>query len=183
MVTTKLLDNDHCKSIECHFNKYFKHCESNNTENTHKEDEKLKQLKRQPKRWYCFMVLKIALIVLRFTFRLLIVPLLQLQWLNSYTWNCIMNNFLRNYCETEASMYYIDLDHSFVLYSVYVLVIVALLFSLMINWFPSGIPQVVLRYSTLETFKIKEVMIRKKGDQFAYHIFENEEQYPDENPS
>ena len=40
----------------------------------------------QSKRWYCFMFLKISLIALRFVFRLLIVPLLQLQLFNDYAW-------------------------------------------------------------------------------------------------
>ena len=116
--------------------------------------------RKQPTRWWCYMCSKILLIVLRFMFRLLIVPLLQLQWFNEYAWNCLMNNVIRNYCEAETSQYYIGLDHTFVLYSVYVLLLIALLFSLIINWFPRGIPDVTFQYKAqqaidaLRTFKV-----------------------------
>ena len=123
---------------------------------------------RRCSRQRCFTVLKISLIAIRFVFRLLIVPLLQLQLLNDYAWYCLLNDVIRNYCETETNMYYIGLDHSMVNYFVYILLLVALLFSFLINWFPKGIPQLVLLY------KARRIMINKKGlnslkSQLEYH--------------
>ena len=134
-----------------------------------------KKGRKQPTRWWCYMWTKILLIVLRFMFRLLIVPLLQLQWFNEYAWNCLMNNVIRNYCETNTSQYYIGLDHTFVLYSVYIILLIALLFSLIINWFPQGIPEVTFQYKTQQVLiKNFKVNINKKG-QFSYHKLTNEE--------
>ena len=121
-------------------------------------------------RWLCFMFLKVTLIGLRFVFRFLIVPLLQLQLFSDYAWYCLLNNVVRNYCQTETSKYYIGLDHSLVNYCVYILLLVALLFSFLINWFPKGIPQVVLLY------KAGRIMINKKGklkSQFDYMTLVN----------
>ena len=81
------------------------------------------------------------------------------------------NNIVRDYCETETNKYYIDLDHSLVNYCVYILLLIALLFSFLINWFPKGIPQVVLLY------KAGRIMVNKKGQfksQFEYKKFVNE---------
>jgi len=100
---------------------------------------------KQPKRYYCFSLIKVSLIVFRFIFRLFVVPILQLQWFNDYAWNCLMNKIIRDYCETENMKYYINLDHSILLYSVYIVLLVALLFSVLINWFPKGIPHIVLQ--------------------------------------
>ena len=120
---------------------------------------------RRCSRWCCFMVLKLSLIAIRFVFRLLIVPLLQLQLLNDYAWYCLLNDVIRNYCETETNKYYIGLDHSMVNYCVYILLLIALLFSFLINWFPKGIPQVVLLY------KVGRILIKKRHfkSQFEYH--------------
>lgn len=101
---------------------------------------------RKSIKWYIFMICKYSLILLRFIFRLLIVPLLQLQWLNDYAWNCIMDGFLRNYCGSIANAYFAGLDHSLVLYSVYVFILIALLFSVMIAWLPRGTPQISIHY-------------------------------------
>ena len=56
-------------------------------------------------------------------------------------------------------------------YCVYILLLIALLFSVLINWFPKGIPQVVLLY------KARRIMVNKKGQfksQFEYKKFVNE---------
>ena len=127
--------------------------------------------KNQSRRWLCFMFLKVTLIVLRFVFRFLIVPLLQLQLFSDYAWYCLLNNVVRNYCHTETNKYHIGLDHSLVNYCVYILLLIALLFSFLINWFPKGIPQVVLLY------KARRIMINKKGklkSQFDYMTLVNE---------
>ena len=127
--------------------------------------------KTQSKRWNCFMTIKVILISLRFLFRFLIVPLLQLQLFNDYAWYCLLNNIVRDYCATQTNKYCINLDHSMVNYCLYILLLVALLFSFLINWLPKGVPQVVLLY------KARRIMVNKKGQlksQFGYKKFENE---------
>lgn len=152
LVSTRFLDDDYIKRIEQDCN--------NSTKSTQKNDDTACEIacssasnvrieireKSINKKWYLFMCTKIFLILLRFILRLFIVPLLLLQWFNEYAWNCLMNNVIRNYCETEISKYYTVLDHNFLLYSVYVLLLIALLFSYIINWFPKGIPEITLQY-------------------------------------
>ena len=196
LVSAKVLDYDYCKGIEDYYTKLYSEKDSTNSEatrsanaNAHgsKTESKTNQYKnpfqefyqkdrKQPKRWWYYMCAKIGLIALRFIFRILIVPLLQLQWFNEYAWNCLMNNVIRNYCETETSKYFIGLDHTFVLYAVYVLLVIALLFSFIINWFPSGIPVVSFKYDgtrIIDILKHIQINIDKKR-QFAYKRFENE---------
>ena len=114
--------------------------------------------------WNCFMSIKVFLMVLRFIFRLLIVPLLQYQWLNNYAWICIMNGVIRNYCETHTNHYFIGLDHSLVLYVAYVLILVALTFSIIISWLPKGTPQLILHYDHEKSskFKVNYIDIKRK---------------------
>ena len=124
--------------------------------------------RNQSRRWLCFMFLKVTLIVLRFVFCFLIVPLLQLQLFSDYAWYCLLNNVVRNYCHSETN---IGLDHSLMNYCVYLLLLIALLFSFLINWFPKGILQFVLLY------KGRRIMINKKGklkSQFDYMTLVNE---------
>ena len=199
LVSTKFLDYDYVKSIECRCKEVYGRSTdhkntrtsatngTSNANNKETETPKVKQfkseekVKKQPTRWDCFMLTKIILIMLRFVFRLLIVPLLQLQWFNEYAWNCLMNNVIRNYCETDSTKYYIGLDHSIVLYSVYILLLIALLFSFIINWFPKGIPEVTLHYkavSRLDALRMKKLRlhINKKGHMhFHYMKLENED--------
>ena len=94
----------------------------------------------------CFMLFKILFISVRFGFRLAIIPLLQLHWLNDYAWNCIFNNLLREYCATITNEYFIGLDHSLVVYAMYVFILSAILFSIIIDWFPRGIPSFILKF-------------------------------------
>ena len=121
-----------------------------------RDNDQEPQTSRRCSRWCCFMILKLSLIAIRFVFRLLIVPLLQLQLLNDYAWYCLLNDVIRNYCETETNKYYIGLDHSMVNYCVYILLLIALLFSFLINWFPKGMPQLVLLY------KAGRILIKKE---------------------
>lgn len=58
-------------------------------------------------------------------------------------------------------------------YSVYILLLIGLLLSVLINWFPKGIPQVVLIYKAELAFKALKIKISKQG-QFEYMKFENE---------
>ena len=124
-------------------------------------------------RWCRFMTFKVILIVIRYSFRFLIVPLLQLQLLNDYAWNCIMNNVIRSYCKNLTSTHYTGLDHSFVIYSVYILLLIALLISVLIRWFPKGIPQVVLLYKAERVIRRLRIQINREG-QFQYTPLENE---------
>ena len=94
----------------------------------------------------CFMFFKIIFISIRFAFRLAIVPLLQLHWLNNYAWTCIFNNLLREYCATVVNEYFIGLDHSLVVYIMYVLLVLAILFTIIIEWFPRGIPNFIMKF-------------------------------------
>ena len=109
------------------------------------------------KRLCCIMFLKVTLIAVRFIFRFLIVPLLQLQLFSDYAWYCLLNDVIRNYCKTETNKYFIGLDHSLVIYCVYILLLISLLFSFLISWFPKGIPQVVL------LIEPRRIMINTKG--------------------
>ncbi|XP_065894156.1 uncharacterized protein [Dysidea avara] len=113
-------------------------------------------------RWNCFMIIKFTLLVLRFVFRLLIVPLLQFQWLSNYAWNCIMDGLARDYCKTTTSQYFIGLDHSLVLYAVYVMILVTVMFGIIIAWLPKGTPQILLHYSHERNSKIDYIDIKRK---------------------
>ena len=115
------------------------------------------RVKHKSKRLCCIMFLKVTLIAIRYIFRFLIVPLLQLQLFSDYAWYCLLNNVIRNYCETVTNRYFIGLDHSLVIYCVYILLLISLLFSFLISWFPKGIPQVVL------LIEPRGIMINTKG--------------------
>lgn len=109
-----------------------------------------------PKTWrYCFMILKLVLIMLRIILCWLIIPLLQLQLFDDYAWNCLSNNIIRNYCETNNSQlrHYNTLDHSFVTYTLYMLLVIALLFTFMIEWLPKGYPKVTLKNGCIYILK------------------------------
>ena len=183
LVTTNVLDDDHCKGIENHYNSlYLKRATDCNTSSSDDNDNIVNvnsvnpdsnQLNEASWRWCRFMAFKVILIVIRYIFRLLIVPLLQLQLLNDYAWNCIMNNIIRNYCADETGSHYISLDHSFVIYSVYILLLIALLISVLIRWFPKGLPQVVLLYKTERLIKRLKITINK-DHQFQYKPLVNE---------
>lgn len=105
--------------------------------------------------WRIFMILKPVLISIRSIFRFLIVPLLLLQWLNDYAWNCVTNGWFRSYCSSITNEYYRVLDHSLVVYCVYVILLAAILLSALIRWFPKGIPQVIVQYESNKCSIIK----------------------------
>lgn len=93
---------------------------------------------KKPKTQCCLMCFNFFLVVLRFCIRSLIVPLLQLQLLNDYSWNCLLNNMIRNYCKTENTKHYVSLDHSLVTYLLYILLLIAMLLTFLIEWLPKG---------------------------------------------
>ena len=107
--------------------------------------------------WRCPIICshstKFALIFFRFIFRLLIVPLMLLQLVNDYTWSCVMNGILRDYCSSTTNEYFLALDHSLVLYCLYVCVIIALLLTYLITWLPKGTPWVIIQYDDSENNK------------------------------
>jgi len=113
----------------------------------------------------CFMLLKLLFIIMRFLFRLVIIPLLQLQWLNNYAWNCIFNNVWRDYCATITNEYFIGLDHSLVIYLMYVFLLLAILFSIIIGWFPEGTPKIILKFKgDLNSLRINVTDSKKIDD-------------------
>ena len=113
----------------------------------------------------CFMLLQIILISMRFGFHLVIIPLFQLHWLNDYAWNCIFNNLLRDYCATIKNEYFIGLDHSLVLYFMYVFILSAILFNIIIDWFPRGIPNFILKFEgNFNSLKIDVTSGKKQND-------------------
>jgi len=178
LVTSKFLDNDYCNLIEHYYtNLYEKKATKSTDGNAVVTNANPPVNNKQPKRYYCFMAIKVSLIAFRFTFRLFVVPILQLQWFNDYAWNCLMNKIIRDYCETENTKYYIGLDHSILLYSVYIVLLVALLFSVLITWFPKGIPHIVL----LKNARKMKVIVRRRVDKGApYTLLENDDDEVDE---
>ena len=110
LVTTNFLDDDHCEAIKRHYRslceKKINHNNSSTyVQNNASDTNSVGHNNQKRSKWCCcFMSLKVSLIIIRFGFRLLIVPLLLLQLYNDYAWNCLMNNIIRNYCETKTNM-------------------------------------------------------------------------------
>ena len=155
MITAYYLDSEHYSSKK----QKLKAAEANRRRNSDQENEEseLDEIDAKLnaidwKKWcsctkHCgFMFLKVIFISVRFGFRLAIIPLFQLHWLDDYAWNCIFNNLLREYCATIRNEYFIGLDHSLVVYIMYILILLAILFSIIINWFPRGIPKIILNF-------------------------------------
>ena len=156
MITTYYLDEEHynskklkLKMAEAHRAKNLK---QNNEEESepHEVDTAINVI--HWKQWcsctkHCgFMLLKVIFILMRLGFRLAIIPLFQLHWLDNYAWNCIFNNLLRDYCATIRNEYFIGLDQSLVVHVMYILILLAILFSIIIDWFPRGIPKIILNF-------------------------------------
>lgn len=90
------------------------------------------RLKRRHKAIASF---KLFLIVNQFLAQLLIVPLLELQWLDQYAWVCVAG-VSRNYCNSEEDVYNLALDQAVVVYMFYASILFAALLSIVINWLP-----------------------------------------------
>ena len=164
MITTYYLDSEHYNSKKLK----LEMAEANRRKNLRKKNLRKKNEEEEGesepdeidaklnvmnwKKWcsctkYCgFMFFKVIFIFVRLGFRLAIIPLFQLHWLDDYAWNCIFNNFIREYCATVRNEYFIGLDHSLVVYVMYILILLAILFSIIINWFPRGIPKIALNF-------------------------------------
>ena len=90
------------------------------------------RLKRRHKAVTSF---KLFLIVNQFLAQLLIVPLLQLQWLDQYAWVCVAG-ISRNYCNSDRDVYNLALDQAVVVYMFYASILFAALLSMVIGWLP-----------------------------------------------
>ena len=90
------------------------------------------RLKRRHKAVTSF---KLFLIVNQFLSQLLIVPLLQLQWLDQYAWVCVAG-ISRNYCNSDRDVYNLALDQAVVVYMFYASILFAALLSMVISWLP-----------------------------------------------
>ena len=138
-----------------------------NTSHSELEQENLEEAEGNPKEvkgcraWCscrmkcCFMLCKALLITIRFVFRLVIIPLLALHWLNDYAWNCIFNHFTREYCATITNEYFIGLDRSLVVYGMYVFIMLAVLLTIIVERFPKGMPKFILELDSL-TIKVED---------------------------
>ena len=73
-----------------------------------------------------------------------------------------MDGLARDYCETTADQYFIGLDHSLVLYAVYVMILVTITFSIIITWLPKGTPQLLLHYDIEKKSVIEYIDIKRK---------------------
>jgi len=90
------------------------------------------RLKRRHKAVASF---KLFLIVNQFLAQLLIVPLLELQWLDQYAWVCVAG-ISRNYCTSNKDVYNLALDQAIVVYMFYASILFAALLSMIISWLP-----------------------------------------------
>ena len=90
------------------------------------------RLKRRHKAVTSF---KLFLIVNQFLSQLLIVPLLQLQWIDQYAWVCVAG-ISRNYCNSDRDIYNLALDQAVVVYMFYASILFAALLSMVIGWLP-----------------------------------------------
>ena len=152
MITTYYLDDEHYNNKKLK----LEMAEANRTKNLKQHNEEESESHETDvvvnimnwKKWcsctkHCgFIFFKIIFILMRLGFRLAIIPLFQLHWLDDYAWNCIFNNLLRGYCATIRNEYFIGLDHSLVVCIMYILILLAVLFSIIIDWFPRGIPKI-----------------------------------------
>ena len=157
MITTYYLDSVHYDSKKLKLEMAESNRRKNLRHNNEEEDSEPNEIDAKLnvmnwKKWCSctkncgFMFFKVIFILIRLGFRLAIIPLFQLHWLDDYAWNCIFNNFIREYCGTVRHEYFIGLDHSLVVYVMYILILLAFLFSIIINWFPRGIPKIVLNF-------------------------------------
>ena len=80
--------------------------------------------------------LKIFLIVTQALVQLLIIPLLELQWLDQYAWVCVADGINRNYCSSDGDADHLALDQVVVVYMFYASIVCATLLSLVICWLP-----------------------------------------------
>lgn len=90
------------------------------------------RLKRRHK---AVMSFKLFLIINQFLSQLLIIPLLQLQWLDQYAWVCVAG-ISRNYCDSDRDVYNLALDQAIVVYMFYASILFAALLSMVIGWLP-----------------------------------------------
>ena len=78
-------------------------------------------------------IFKYALVILQFFLRLPIVPLLLLQWLDEYSWNCVIGS-VKNYCKDTVVGYMFD--QSMVISCLYICILLAITIAICIQYMP-----------------------------------------------
>ena len=82
---------------------------------------------------YVCKIYKCALVTLQFFLRLPIVPLLLLQWLDEYSWNCVIGS-VKNYCKDTVVGYMFD--QSMVISCLYICILLAIIIARCIQYMP-----------------------------------------------
>ena len=82
---------------------------------------------------YICKIYKYALVTLQFFLRLPIVPLLLLQWLDEYSWNCVIGS-VKNYCKDTVVGYMFD--QSMVISCLYICILLAITIAICIQYMP-----------------------------------------------
>ena len=77
--------------------------------------------------------LKYTLIVIQFFLRLPIVPLLLVQWLDEYSWNCVVG-LIKDYCKETTVGY--TFDQSVVIFCLYVCVLLSIIIAVFMKTMP-----------------------------------------------
>ena len=80
-----------------------------------------------------FKLLKCMLVVIQFFLRLLIVPLLLVQWLDEYSWNCVVG-LIKDYCKETTVDY--TFDQSMVISFLYTCVLLSIIIGIFIKTMP-----------------------------------------------
>ena len=73
------------------------------------------------------------LVIVRFFAQLTLIPVLILQMLNTYAWICLMKD---HYCENEESRYHLGLAQTYLTFTFYIALLIAILSTIMLRWFP-----------------------------------------------
>ena len=73
------------------------------------------------------------LVIVRFFAQLTLIPVLILQMLNTYAWICLTED---HYCEDDESRYQLGLAQTYLTFTFYIALLIAILSTIMLRWFP-----------------------------------------------
>ena len=73
------------------------------------------------------------LVIVRFFAQLALIPVLILQMLNTYAWICLTED---HYCEDDESRYLLGLAQTYLTFTFYIALLIAILSTIMLRWFP-----------------------------------------------
>ena len=73
------------------------------------------------------------LVIVRFFAQLALIPVLILQMLNTYAWICLTED---HYCEDDESRYQLGLAQTYLTFTFYIALLIAILSTIMLRWFP-----------------------------------------------